>query len=333
MFLFKNTAVGLDLDACEIRAVELKGSSRGCSISSWGRIPLPQGAVEEGIVLQPDKVGEALKRLWSNHGIQTREVTLGISNNSVLVRFASFPRVAPEKLDKLIKYQAQEHLPLPLSSVVLDYMVVGETQKEGRPYLDVLLVAAKRDMLGGFLTALEAARLVPLDIDVTSLALLRMIPEEDREKTIAMVNIENDLGNIVISVKGVPRLARLLPVSLKEVMGTYSLKDIIDSDFILKSADKESLENWGIDMAYQISSSVGYYQSKADKFMVEKIILCGGGSRVEGLTRQLQQNLNIPVELIKPLQKINYEHVRGDSDFNIADFTVCMSVAIRGLEE
>ena len=158
------------------RAVELRDRPRR-PLGAFASIELPEGAVEEGMVVHPEAVGEALKKLWDRGGFKSREVLLGVSNHGVMVRYATMPKVPAEKLDNVIRFQAQEHLPIPLNSAVLDYLVIGETATESGAALEVLLVAAQRDMLTGFIEALNAAREL-IDIDVSTLALMRIIPPD-----------------------------------------------------------------------------------------------------------------------------------------------------------
>ena len=126
-FLRAKSVVGLDIDTAEIRAVELSGSIQSPNLVKYGRIPLPDGVVREGMISNQEKVQEALDRLWYDAGFSSRDVILGISNQGVLVRFATFPKVAAGKVDKLIRYQAQEYIPF-LEQCGIDYIIVGNCQ-------------------------------------------------------------------------------------------------------------------------------------------------------------------------------------------------------------
>jgi type IV pilus assembly protein PilM len=330
-----NSTVGLELDAQEARVVEIKGGPRAPALIRWGRIPLPDGAVEEGMVHRPQEVGQALAELWRTRGIGSREVIVGVSNQAVLVRFATFPRVPREKLGNVIRFQAQEHLPMALSSVVLDYAVIGEANGEGGAHgLEVLLVAARREMLDGFLAALAAARLKPRDVDVASLALLRILPGKERAGTVALVNVANGLSNILVAAGGVPRLARLMPVSLREAAGTLgtTLREVVPSGGAGQERPPESLRPWCDGLAGEIRSSVGYYETQRGA-AVELVLLSGRGARVAGLPAHLQESLGIPVRTVQPLDGIK---VTAPADAGIRrealDYAVSIGLARRGME-
>lgn len=333
LFLKKTGAVGLELDAGEIRAVELGGSPGAPELVAWGRIPLPRGAVEEGMVLQPNIVARTLEELWLKAGISSREVILGVANQAVLVRIAAFPNVAPAKIPQIIRYQAQEYLPVPLNTVVLDHEVIGEAQGE-KNQLDVLLVAARREMLDSFLLALKEAKLEPRDIDVSSLAILRLLPAQEAEEALVLVNIANDLSNILVVARDVPRLARLMPIRMQEAeeQAASTLED--DIPILLKKEKimTGNLNAWGRRLGGEIAASISYYETLPGAYPVKGVILSGAGARTEGLAAMLKDGLGLPVSMLEPLKGITVTQkgiaIAGDSP----DFAVSISLARRGLE-
>ncbi|HIE12582.1 MAG TPA: type IV pilus assembly protein PilM [Desulfotomaculum sp.] len=326
-------AVGLELDNGEARAVELSGRSRPPTLTAFGRASLPEGAVSEGMVNDPEAVGTALGRLWAEGGFSCREVVLGVANQGVLVRFANFPKVPQNQLAKVIRYQAQDHLPISISSVVLDHAVIGEISGDGENLLEVLLVAARREMLAAFLSALETAKLRPHDIDVSVLALLQVLPEEDRGRRVTLVDVGSGLSKLLIVAGGVPRLARLIPVGVKEAAGLLGcqLTDLMADG--QTPWPQDALLTWSETLAGEIRSSLEYYrETEGDN--IEKVVLSGRGSRVEGLTSALAESLEIPVVVIEPLSRLAVSgRVRKNDFFRVAaEFAVVIALARRGLE-
>lgn len=261
-FLIPNNAVGLDIDTAEIRAVELSGKAESPRLVRFGRTPLPGGAVREGMIVDPGMVEDALHNLWSDIGFSSREVILGVSNQGVLVRFATFPKVADKKMDKLIKFQAQEYIPYPIDSVVLDYMIVGEAKGDEGDLLEVLLVAGKRDMLNSFIEVISAAGLQAKDIDVSSLALQQVVPLFDRQATIAIFNIANQLSSILMTENGKPRFARITPTGLEAAAKTFncSLDQVVTMTAAGQPAwQQQAISAWSANLSEEISSSLSYY--------------------------------------------------------------------------
>lgn len=333
-FLRSKRVVGLDIDTAEIRGVELSGSAQAPKLVACGRVPLPGESVYEGMIADPGLVEEALGHLWSDAGFTCRDVLLGVSNQGVLVRFATFPKVAPNKVDKLIRFQAQEHIPFPLDSVVLDYMIVGETAGESGDSLEVLLVAAKRDMLNIFLEVLSGAHLRVKDVDVTSLALQRVLPAATVKGAVALVNISNELSNLLVVEDNKTRFARILPTGLQSAADFFncSLNEVVSTGMKRPDWPDDAVSEWSASLAGDINSSLSYYQTQQKGAAVEKLFLCGRGSRIEGLARKLKDNLGLPVAIIQPLDGIAAVDKKPGISRVAADFAISVALARRGLE-
>jgi len=330
-------SVGLEIDTGTARAVELTGKPGSPHLASLGSIPLPDGAVKEGMVIQPEQVGAALKQLWSQSGLRERKVLLGVSNQGVLVRYITIPKVPPDKLKNVILYQAQEQLPLPLDSVVLDYLVLGENPVSGENEegLEVLMVAGRRDMLDKFLEALEVAGLEPDDIDVSSMAMIRLLPEKAMSMTVALVNVANGLNSILISAAGKPHLARLGLVKLIDLAESLdcSLEEIYTSKILSKAGSTDKVTAWINRLAGEIRSSLTYYQDQHGSSSVDGILLSGRGALFQGMAEQLENYLEVPVRTFNPLEAYAPAKRRLlKTDFEAIEFTISTGLALRGLE-
>jgi type IV pilus assembly protein PilM len=335
MRFFGKTSVGLEMDSFEARVVELSGSTNAPKLERYGRVGLPAGAVKDGVVLNPGKVATALNELWVKNKIKSKEVILGVSNQDVLVRLANFPKVPYDKLANLIRYQAQELLPMPLNSVEMDHIVINEAGGENGKALEVLLVAARKTMLSGFLASLSSAGLRPTDIDVTSLALARMVSGQDAIDGTAVVYLDGDMGNILLLVKGVPRLARLMPVGFRSVLnkiaaGQNEYSDISSSIDCISS---DSVTAYCDAVSREVQSCINYYYVQNASEHVRKIILCGNGSRIKGLDERLKADIGVPVVFLNTLERISVSKDCPGMDMAKASgYTVSFSLALRGLE-
>lgn len=330
--------VGLELDTGIARAVELSGKPSSPGLVHLGSIPLPAGAVKEGMVMHPDQVGQALKEYWHRAGFRERSILLGVSNQGVLVRHITIPKVPPNKLRSIIHFQAQEYLPIPLESVVLDYLVLGEVAGQGdeaEKQLEILLVAARRDMLDSFLQALEIAQLDPVDVDVSSMAMIRLLPAKAMGMTIAMVNVANGLNSILVSSHGKPRLARLGLVKIIDLAESLGCKidHIFKACAVNPEDSKAIIISWINSLAVEIRSSLTYYHDLPGAARVEGILLSGRGARFPGVAELLDQYLELPVRIFNPLKA--YPAVArklAKSNTDVLDYATSTGLALRGLE-
>jgi type IV pilus assembly protein PilM len=332
----RKRAIGLEIDNGAVRAVEMTGKISAPNLSNLCCIDLPEGAVKEGIIMQPDVVGEALRKMWQKAGFKDREVILGVSNQGVLVRYLTIPKVPADKIKNVVNFQAQENLPIPLESVVLDYLVLGETEtaENETTNLEVLIVAAKRDMLGSFLKVLKIANLEPLDIDVASMSLINLLPEKAANMTIVMVNVANGLNSILVSSGGKPRMARLGLVKINDLADNLSCS--LEDTCAQVARDDQSrniLTGWVNNLAAEIRSSLAYYNSQPGSTLVEGMLLSGRGAVFEGIADQLEEYLEIPVRIFNPLAAYNPSRRRlVKADIEAIEFVISTGLALRGLE-
>jgi type IV pilus assembly protein PilM len=327
------SVVGVEIDAYEARVIEMSGTVAVPRLLRIGRKALPAGTVKDGKLLKPEQLTVVLSALWQELNIRTREVLLGVNNQDVIVRFANFPRVAPDKMDNLIRYQAQEFLPIPVNDVELDYVIIGEEKQGDTPRVKVLLVAAKRNMIYEFLNSFEAANLKVRDIDMSTLAIARLLSTADQKSTCALVNVGYEQTNILILHGSNPQLARSLMTDQDAGENFEEGLQNLYQRIKLGSLTEEKTERIFNSIAGEIMASINYFQSQSSGTAIERIYLCGCGSRMRNCVQKLNEYAGIPIEVVEPYKKVDLTAVKSRIDINEAgDFSVSVSLALRGLE-
>ena len=343
MRLFKPSgAVGLELDTGVIRAVEVSGTLRSSTLVKAGQVEIPPEAVVEGVIEDVEVVAGALNKLWSKAGFDSREVVLGVSNQGVLMRLANFPKMPGDKLAKMLRYQAGEYFPIPLEELVLDYAVAGEVRGETGAQMEVLMVAARQDMLGKHLQALFAASLTPKVVDASPLALMRTLPESRLSGTLILADVSNGMSTLLLITGGVPRVVRMIPNVPQYSTGKsdYILGAVLESAQQVASTladERDPGDLWsqrGAVLANEIKSSIGYYIARREAISVDCLFLSGHGAMLDGLPEFFASELGVQVEIINPLagfkepvQAQNIDWVsRGPA------FAASIGLALRGLE-
>src|SRR6476659_4709769 len=155
--------VGLDIEAGSVAATEvaLNGAAQvtGSAIGA-----LDPGVFHEGEVLDPDRLAAALKSLFAEHKL-SKQVRLGVGNQRVVVRTVRLPVIEdPKEMEAAVRFQAQEQMPMPLDQAVLEHQVVGGVPaEEGQtPQVDVVVVAARREMVSSLVEPVRRAGLEPV---------------------------------------------------------------------------------------------------------------------------------------------------------------------------
>lgn len=239
------SAIGLDIGTSLFRAAQLSPGSISPVLLNYGSIKVPVGSVVEGEIVDIEAAAYALSHLWKNSGFSQKEVVIGVASQRVVVRLVTMPYMSQEELTGAIQFQAQDYIPIPIEEAIVDAQIVNEfVEGEGERKMEVLLVAAQKDMIQNTVAAVESAGLRPTAIDLSSFALARsLVPEgrfalpeatDDVDKqgvgtAIALINISFGLTNIVVVEEGVPRFARVTPLAGSDL--TQSIADALGLTF------------------------------------------------------------------------------------------------------
>jgi type IV pilus assembly protein PilM len=171
--------VGLDIEAGSLAAAEVHRNG-AIEVPKSGLLPLSPGVFREGEVTDHEALAEALKELFGREKL-SRNVRLGVANHRVAVRTLHLPGLEkPEEIQSAIRFQAQDHIPMPLDQAVIEHQVVryyNNDQDERR--MQVVVVAARRDMIASMLGVLRKAGLRPVGIDLSAFAMIRALKREN----------------------------------------------------------------------------------------------------------------------------------------------------------
>ncbi|MCU1461977.1 MAG: type pilus assembly protein PilM [Acidimicrobiales bacterium] len=309
--LVTGRAVGLDIGTHAVRAVELAFGRDDATITRFGQVALPAGAVVDGEVVDGHAVATAIRRLWSECRFRTRRVIVGLANQRVIVRQAEVPALPEEDLRLALRYQAGDLVPFPIDDALLDCRVlepvdVGEDED---PRVRILLVAAQRDMVLSMLGAVESAGLQPVLVDLAPFALLRTFDPDIASDggAEALVCIGAGVTTVVVHEAGVPRFVRML------LVGGASTTEAIAAELQIGLDAAEELKRAGdarvdelVDrqlaaLVDEVQGSLDYYVAQVDTAALRRVVVTGGGSLLAGLAERLQATVGAPVEVGHPL--------------------------------
>ncbi|MDI6891863.1 MAG: type IV pilus assembly protein PilM [Actinomycetota bacterium] len=363
-------SIGLDIGTNTFRVAQLKSISGSPTLVNYGSIKIPVGAVVEGEVLDVEAVSRSLADLWKKTGLRDKKVIIGVANQKVIVRLVEFPYMEKDELKGAIQYQAQDYIPIPVEEAILDFQVVGEFVGENEArMMEVLLVAAQKDMIQNNVIAVENAGLKAEVIDVSSFAVIRsllevppVVPAEGEEEAIALINIGAGITNIVVVEKGIPRFTRVTSLAgntftraleeslgisfdeaeeLKTKVGLSPLKGKKGGKKSAKEAERiksaqEVLEGEIGKFAAEIRRSFDYYLSQRPQVKsIRRIVLSGGGAGMNNLASHLEANLQTTVELGHPLQKVQVSPglSKEELEQEKLSLAICIGLALRRFEE
>lgn len=365
MSFFSKTIVGLDIGSSSVKVIQLKPSGNQWQLAAFGMAEIPKESLEvKNQDLQRSAIVETIKRVFKESGIKAKNVVTSLSGDSVIIRYVKLPFMTAEELRGTISKEAEQYIPLNIDQVVLDFQILGEAQEDGQKKLDVLLVAAKVEVVDQHLAMLKSAGLAPMVIDVDAFALQNSYEinrVEPTEETVALVNMGASLTTINILEGNNTRFTRDIPVAgndfTKEIQKEFNLKfseaeelkkshgaiSMEEDDFSLSSVSQKDDRVLRMSdvmtpvlnkLLGEIRRSFDYYETQARKKTVERVILLGGSARLKNVNRFLANKLGIPVEHftvfrnVESLKTIDPEQM-AEKEFHMG---VCLGLALRRTE-
>jgi type IV pilus assembly protein PilM len=329
----KNTSVvGLELDAGSVAAAEPAVDGAG-TVSRVGVQALPSGAVREGEVVDPEPVVAALTALFDREGL-TKKVRLGVANQNVAMRVLRLPVIEdPKQLTNAIRFLAQEQIPMPLDSALLDHQVIGgAVSEDGSRQIDVAVVAARRETVESLLATVRRAGLDPVGVDLTAFGMIRALAgdadrlEETGSEQESFVQATlfcslGDLTNLAIARESACLFARVAEFGVRQISESLSTErglylehadqwllhtgleaplEALDGDPELLAAARRTLESGVLRLADELRLSIDSYAAQDGSVPVGSLVLCGWGGAIAGLADRLRQELGREVEVRRP---------------------------------
>jgi type IV pilus assembly protein PilM len=278
---------GLDIDGRFLAAVQLQAGR----IQSAHSVELPEGLVREGEVADADGLGAVIKQFVSNNKLP-KSVRLGVSNQQIVVRLIELPLIEdPAEREAAIRFQAAEAIAMPLDEAVLDHQVAAyDETPDGAKRMRVVLVAARRAMIEGFVEAAKKAGLRPEGIDLDAFALVRVLAQEAPEA---------ESAHVFCHLAGVSNLAIAVG---RSCIFTRPLSAAWDSEHAVN------------DLADEIRLSIDYSMAQPHAVPVGDMVLSGPGSQDDALVEGLQSQLNLPTSIAEPLGMLDPTAVALDED-------------------
>jgi type IV pilus assembly protein PilM len=337
------TVVGLEIEAGSVAAVEARLEDGVPQVVNAGVRALAPDAFRDGEVSEPAAVAAALRALFDDTGMSKR-VRLGIANQRLVVRSLRLPMIeSPEELDAAVRFSAQEQIAMPLDEAVLEHRVVGGVAAGEAPaQIDVMVVAARREMIMATLEPLREAGLEPVGADLSAFGMIRAVADEElqpheataddllpsAQSSILYCNY-GDTTNLAVARGRSCLFTRLSPAGLDDMactlasatglsfehanlwlqhVGLVAPLEAIEGDPAIVARTREALAQGAATLVDELRLSLDFYGAREGAVPVEKIVLCGPGSAIPGLAEELE-TVGLPIRVARPSALSGYDAV------------------------
>ena len=319
--LRSKSIVGLDIGSSCVKAVEVIPRGDGFDLVHLGIAPIPHDAIVDGAFLNSGAIVEAIREAVAKSGTKARHAAAAVSGHSVIVKKISVPAMTVAELEESIRWEAEQYIPFDVNEVNLDFEVIQHGDAE-RP-MEVLLVAAKRDLIDDYVNLISEAGLSPAVIDVAGFAVENAFEtnfEPAPEDVVAVVNIGAQVTNINVVAGGVPaftrdvstggnqytaEIQRALSISFDEAerikIGEPSARESQD---VVPQEVEQAMRAVTNNLVAEIARSLDFFSATAADTRIQRVVLSGGSARVPGIDTVFRERTGLEVEILNPLHKM-----------------------------
>jgi type IV pilus assembly protein PilM len=313
LFGRKKTTVGLDVGSGLIKVAVVDHSKREPELVKASISPLLADAIVEGEVMDPGIVTDAIQRALQAAGVKATVVVTSVGGRDVIIKKIQIERVKEQQARELMRWEAEQHVPFDMESVELDFQIL-DPDADGLE-MNVLLVAAKRDLIESKMRLLTDAGLESGVVDVEAFALhnaFELNHPDAMDGVVGLLNIGHDVTNINILDDGVPILTRDLTVGTRRFREDLQRErglPLEEAQALLQGYDRSPhvdavLEGRGEEIAVGIERATAFLAQNARVRPMRAIYTCGGGSRIPGLNEMLASRLRTSVQQANPLANL-----------------------------
>jgi type IV pilus assembly protein PilM len=331
--------VGIDVGSTAVRLVQLRKSGGKYSLVAFGSAQLPPNIAQSDSKLDMQAVAQIIKQLVKSSKISTKNVVASLSGSSIFSTVVKLPPMDKSEIDKAVKYQAEQNIPLKIEDVRYDWQIVRENPLTKE--VAVMIVAAPKARTDRVIELFEMSELDVIYLETNPIAVSRALVSS-KEPLVMVVDLGASSTELTIVENGVVSHVRTLTAA------GYALTRVIAQNLGLDAAQAEQFKRkFGLsqdklegqvfrtmkpilnNITDEIQRSIKFYQEQYGS-NVSKIILTGGGSRLPEVSSYLKSVLNLEVVYGNPWTNISYHpEVAERLNQGALEFACAVGLAMR----
>jgi type IV pilus assembly protein PilM len=323
LFRRSKSLVGLDIGSSAVKAIELRPAGKGYKVGAVGVEPIPPDSIVDGAIIDSVAVSDAIRRLFLNKQFKAKTVAASLSGNSVIVKKITLPVMSEQELGESIYWEAEQYIPFDIQDVNLDYEVLDSgTGPESQGAMEVLLVAAKKDKIADYTGVIAQAGRTPVVVDVDAFALQNAYEANyglDATGVVVLLNAGASAININILMRGQSVFTR--DVSMGGNAFTEAVQKELNLAFDAAEDVKKGLNVEGVtyddarpvlramtdNVLLEVEKTFDFFKATAASDHIDRIMLSGGASRVEGFVDALRERFDTSVEPFDPFRQVAFD--------------------------
>lgn len=311
--------VGLDIGSSSVKAVQIARGKRGLELMAFGMEPLLPQTIVDGTIMDQGAVADAIRNLWARLRLRKKDVAIAIAGSSVMIKKIGVPPMSRNELAEQIPYEAEHHIPFARDDVEIDYEVVNQMNASGQ--MELLLVAAKKEVVHDYASVVREAGLTPMVVDVAAFTAQNAFEVNyglGPGETVVLVNIGASISNINI-IRGASSLftrdviigGNAFTEEIQKQLGVaqdeaeaYKVGGSYDEHGVVPQEVDRIMSGVAEVIAGELQRSLDFFLATTADTDVSKICLAGGSAKVTALHRAIERRSRLAVETVDTWRRV-----------------------------
>lgn len=239
----------------------------GFELAHASKVSNPQGAIEAGLINNPNELISILRKFSSHYGIRYAQATL--PEEKAYLFTTSIEKVPFEGLRDAVAFIVEENVPVSLAESVFDFEIINEISDANKIKLTVTVLP--KNIVNAYIELFESANITPISFDIESQAIARAVVHRGDKRPNLIINLSRKKTGFYIVADEVVQFSTTPAYSIGEDDSYPSLND-------LKAEMRKVLAFWS---------------ARLEK-KVEKAILCGFGASKKDFVEKLMSESDVP---------------------------------------
>lgn len=316
--------IGLDIGSSSVKICRIKETKKGRLLQTFDSADLPPEAIVDGSLMDANVVTDTIRELVKRNKIRSKEAALSVSGHSVIIKKIPLPLMTEEELEESIVWEAEQYIPFDINDVYLDVETLVTRAAQGQ--MDVLLVAAKKEMINDYCSVARDAGLEPMIVDVDAFCVQNMFEANYGTlggQTIVLIDIGSSVSTINVVSEGITTFTRDISMGgnqfteeiqkqlniTHEEAEAYKKGDVsgAEADSVLPQEVERVIQNVAEWLAGEVQRSLDFYAATSADSRISRIYLSGGTANLPTLARVIARTSGVPAELVNPFRQITYD--------------------------
>lgn len=346
-FYGSSSVVGIDIGLSAVKVCELVKTQNTYKVNKFITVPLPEGVIIEDEIQKEDELIAALQKAIKELKPSSKFACVGLSGPNTIIKKIQLAGGTPEEIEDQVMWEIEQYLPFSAEEGSISFHVIGENRGGG---VDVIVGAAKKEVIASFKAVIEATGLKVKIIDIAAAAILNVfehlyLEKLNEEKSYIIIDLGAQTTQLII-YKG-----KVLSFYKEISIGGVTVTEEIQRQMGVNYEEAEELKingdgtgnipeeiitiiNQVLETLFaEIKKTMEFYTASSVDEVFEICVLTGGGTLIDGIAEALEELIGCPVEVLNPLSLMSYNQAKiEEEDLNAIIYSGVVAIGL-GMRE